>query len=732
MRRAVAKVQTGANVQTGAKSRTGAKRRSPSGEPPAGKEAAMPRDLLFEIGVEEIPAPYVPGAIEGLAGAVAREFEEARLAYGSLRSFATPRRLAVIVEGLADSQEKLERLVVGPPARIAFSEDGTPTKAATGFARSQEVELSALEVVDEYVQVTVTDAGRPARDVLPEILVACADSIQFPKTMRWGAGARFARPIRWLVAMLGNDVLDLEYAGVSASNSTRGFRFWSPGPHELGGAGDYEDVLAANLVVADHEKRRNLIADALDESAAELCGGRVVANEGLLEEVTFLVEYPTVFAGRFSERFLELPRDVVVAAMKGHQRYFAVESEDGRLVPRFLCVANAPPDFIDDIRTGNERVLESRLDDAAFYWEEDTRTGLSDKVESLGNVVWLEGLGTLLDKTRRLEKLASWLAQRLGAEDDKVATRAARLAKADLVTEMVRDGKEFTELQGTMGREYAAASGEPEAVAIAIYEHYLPRFAGDDLPETEAGTILSIADRIDSIVGCFSEGLSPTGSQDPYALRRQAIGLVRMIDEKGLDLDLVELAGSAAAGYGRSGNGSELEEEVLEFIRGRARAFYIEKGYRYDLVDAVLAASLADLAGVRPRLEALTRFRKNADFEGLVIGTRRVSNILKDQSLSGYAPDALTEPAERELENERARVENEVGEAVERADFQGAVSALLSLRPTIDTFFDDVMVMVEDEELRQARLGLLAEVRTLFMRIADFGKVVLEGEETSS
>ncbi len=689
----------------------------------------MPRDLLYEIGVEEIPAPYVPAAITALGSAVGEQLTSARLSFDSVRALATPRRLAVVVKGLADAQEQLEKVVVGPPARVAYDQDGKPTKAATGFARSQGVDVGELEIVDDYVRVKVLDAGRAASEVVPECLAAATDAITFPKTMRWGVETRFARPIRWLVAMLGSDVLDMEYAGVGAGSATMGLRFWAPGPHAVAGASDYEAVLEKNLVVADHVERRAAILESLRRVASETCGGALVEDDELLDEVTFLVECPTVFAGRFDGRFLKLPRDVTVAAMKGHQRYFAVE-KDGTLLPNFLCVANAPPDHIDKIRAGNERVLESRLDDASFYWEEDTRTPLADKVDGLRNVVWLEGLGSLLDKTVRLEKLSLWLAGRLGEADSGTVERAAHLAKADLVTEMVKDGKEFTKLQGAIGREYAAASGESDAVGEAICEHYMPRFAGDSLPSGTAGTILSMADRADSIVGCFSAGLAPTGSQDPYALRRQAIGLVRLIDEKRLSLSLSEFVAAAAAGFGIDGDAaSELSGVVLEFIKGRARAFFIDAGYAYDLVDAVLEASLADLAGVRPRLDALTHFRENESFKGLVIGIRRVSNILKDQPRFPHDPGALIEPSAVALETERARVAGEVESAIARSDFEGAVVGLLSLRGTIDTFFDDVMVMVDDAKLREARLGLLSAVRDLFLEVADFARVVLEGED---
>jgi len=690
----------------------------------------MARDLVFEIGVEEMPASYVPPAVGDLRRALAEGLGAARLEPGSIRILATPRRLAAIVANLPERQEERKRVVVGPPARVAFGDGGEPTKAATGFARSQGVGVSDLTIVDDYVQVEVTDEGRPAAEVLPACLVDAIASVGFPKTMRWGPEERFARPIRWLVAVWDGTVLDVEYAGVRAGRETYGHRFCAPGPHEIEGARDYEGVLGRNHVVVDHEKRRASIAEQLAAVARAECGGRLVPDEVLLDEVVFLVECPTVFSGRFDERFLELPRDVVVAAMKGHQRYFAVESEAGRLLPHFLCVSNTPPDHVDAIREGNERVLESRLDDAAFYWDEDTKTSLAGKVDALGNVVWLEGLGSLLDKTRRIERLSDWIAADLGEAARGDVTRAARLAKADLVTEMVKDGKEFTELQGVMGREYALASGESEAVAVAIREHYLPRFAGDDLPRTAIGTILSIADRADSIVGCFSAGLVPTGSQDPYALRRQAIGIVRMIDEGGLDLSLRDLVVEASRGYGV---GADREDDlvlgVLDFVRQRARVFYIDAGYAYDLVDAVLEASLDRLSGVRPRLGALSHFRRNEDFAGLVIGARRVMNILKGQGEHRYDAAALVEPSSRALEAARARASDAVEEALGRGDFDRAVKELLSVRKPIDDFFDDVMVMVDDAKLRNMRLGLLREVRSLFLRIADFARVVLEGEE---
>ena len=693
----------------------------------------MAKDLLFEIGVEEIPASYIPPAINQLAEALEKELHAGRLSFASLRTFATPRRLAVIVSQVADRQEDVEKDVVGPSARAAFAEDGTPTKAAIGFARSKGVDVADLEVRDtgggDYVHVHIVDQGRPSDEVLPEMLRAALDSLSFPKTMQWGTGDRFARPVRWLVAMLGGISLEMEFAGVRALPGTWGHRHWSPGPHPLTGAGDYLNVLKDNHVIADAAERRSAIITAAEMGAKE-CGGSLVRDDALLDEVTFLVECPSVFAGRFDEQFLVLPREVIIVAMRSHQRYFAVEAEDGGLKPFFLCVANTPPTPLDGIRAGNERVLVSRLDDAAFYWEEDTRNSLDSKVDALKSVVWLEGLGSLFEKTERLERLAETVGALLASDETGTAVRAAHLAKADLVTEMVRDGKEFTELQGVMGREYALASDEPAGVATAIYEHYLPRFAGDLLPSTQAGTILSIVDRLDSIIGCFSAGLIPSGSQDPYALRRQAIGLVRMILDGNLDLSLGDLVRAAEQGFDvAQGDAEPVYDAVIGFIRQRARAVFIEEGFAYDLVGAVLETCTEDLVGARKRIVALSHFRESDDFGGLVIGSRRVANILKGKSTGKVEALALVEAASRALLEARERAEAGVESAVAADDLDGAVRELLSLRRPIDDFFDSVMVMTEDDTLRTARLALLGGVRDLFAGIADFSKVVLEGEQ---
>lgn len=697
----------------------------------------MAGDLLLEIGVEELPAPYTPPAALQLAAILEKELAGARLEFDSVKVHATPRRMAAVVSSICDRQPDVAREVVGPPARVAFAEDGTPTKAAIGFAKSQGVDVFSLSVKEtekgEYAVAGIVDGGKPAVDVLPGLLAAVIRSIEFPKTMRWGPEERFARPIRWLVAMLGGETLRLRYAGIEASPYTYGHRFWSPGPHELHGASDYLEVLAKNYVIADVEKRRDLIRRSAMEVAAEV-GGRAVIDDDLLSTVTFIVECPTAFAGRFDRRFLDLPRDVVVAAMKGHQRYFAVESDDGSLLPYFVCIANCPNDYIDLIREGNERVLVSRLDDAEFYWKEDTNAPFETRVEDLRSVVWLEGLGSLYEKTERITKLAGSIGERLHSPELPHAVRAARLAKADLVTEMVKDGKEFTELQGLMGREYALKSGEPPAVAEAIYEHYFPRFAGDDLPASGAGAILSIADKMDSIAGCFSAGLIPTGSQDPYALRRQATGVIRIILERGLALSTGDLVESAVAGYGLDEiEARDCAENVRSFLKQRARTVFIDRGHAYDVVDAVLEALFDDLVGAVGRLGALSHFRTTDDFAGLVIGAKRVTNILKGipvEELPRPVPhECLTEREESALLAACRTTSDAVEAALDVGDFDGAVRELLLLRGPIDALFDNVMVMVEDDRLRSARLSLLWEVRKLFLRIADFSRVVLEGDK---
>jgi glycyl-tRNA synthetase beta chain len=541
---------------------------------------------------------------------------------------------------------------------------------------------------------------------------------------------RFARPIRWLVCLYGQGVIDFEIAGVSTGRQTFGLRMHSTDPITLDSAdfGSYSRALEDAFVIVDVDERRKIIRSGI-EKAAGTVGGKVVDDEDLLHTNAYLVECPTVIAGRFDPRYLDIPKPVVVTAMKSHQKYFAVQDDGGKLLPNFLAVVNVPEDRIDLVRAGNERVLEARLEDAEFYWEEDLKTTLDEKVSELKKVVWLENLGTIYEKVERVKELVARLAEDLNAcdEDAETALRAAWLCKADLVTEMVRDGKEFTDLQGTMGMEYALATGEAPTVATAIREHYLPRFAGDLLPESLPGTMVSIADKMDSVAGCFRAGMIPSGSQDPLGLRRQATGIVRMILEGSLPIGLSAVITHGSDGYEKGD--SQAIEKLEAFFRNRVQRTFIDRGGRYDIVDAILAAGWSDLGDVKARLDTLSSAIGHESFEGIVIGAKRVSNILKtDENRKEPSRDEMTEKMEIELYDRLVEAKEKAETLSSEAHFDRVVETLFSLRPTIDRFFDEVMVMHDDPEVRARRLGLMQEVRKLFVSFADFSKIVLEGE----
>jgi glycyl-tRNA synthetase beta chain len=691
--------------------------------------------LLIEIGTEEIPPSYIEPAIEFLRNCLSESLREARFDFASVRSAATPRRLTLFVESLSPVQRDVEIEVVGPPRQAAYDSNGSPTAAATGFAKGQGVEVSELRIVDTdrgpYVAVTRLDKGRPLTEVLPTIVEQCLSDVGFPKSMWWSEGGyRFARPIRWLVCLYGTETIDLEIAGVSSGRRTYGLRLRSSDPIELENADfeSYSNALENAFVVVDVEDRKRMIREGIASKAEEV-GGEVIEDEDLLHTNAYLVECPTIIAGRFDRRYLEIPKPVVVTAMKSHQKYFAVQDESGNLLPNFLAVVNAPENKVDLIRAGNERVLEARLEDAEFYWNEDLKTNLEEKVSQLKKVVWLEGLGTLYEKVTRVKDLVSGLAMELkaGETETKTALRAAWLCKADLVTEMVKDGKEFTDLQGTMGMEYALATGEDPAVASAIFEHYLPRFAGDMLPGSLPGIMVSIADKMDTVAGCFTAGITPSGSQDPLGLRRQATSILRIILDKDLTLELSRIIALGREGYENAD--SETMEKLERFFRNRVQRIFIDRGGRYDIVDAILASRWSDLKDVKARLDALTSSIGHESFEGIVIGAKRVSNILKtDEEKKQPRRDEMTEKMEMELYDRLMEARERVDELSAQGKLGKVAEVLFSLRPTIDRFFDDVMVMHEDADVRARRLGLMNEVRELFISFADFSKIVLEGE----
>lgn len=695
-------------------------------------------DLVYEIGTEEIPAGYLPPAVAQLRQEAEKLFAEARLRPESVETHATPRRLVLFARGLPARQEDRTEEVTGPPWKAAFGADGNPTKAAEGFARGRGLTVADLRKVETekgpYVGATVKIAGKSTVDLLAEALPEITARLAFPKTMRWGPDRfRFARPIRWLLALLGDQVIPFRIEGAESGRLTYGHRILARGPFEVKTAADYEAALERGLVTLRAAERAARI-EALLVAAARTAGGTVVPDPELVDEVSYLVETPSVFAGSFDREFLELPAPVIVTAMRDHQRYFAIADAAGALLPGFLCVANSARDAVKQVLDGNQRVLRARLDDARFYWNEDLKTTLEQKVPRLERVVWLEGFGSLRDKTDRIALLAARLAGDLAPEARETVDRAARLAKADLVTEMIKDGKEFTALQGVIGREYARRQGETEEVALALEEQYRPRFSGDALPETDAGACLALADRLDTLVGVWAAGLKPTGSKDPFALRRGALGIVRILLDRGRDVAVRDLLAAAAEGYGAGvKDPGAVVAEAADFVRDRLAGHLTdEEGFDADVVAAVVPVAGENPLDARARTAALARLRdaRGEDLEALAAGFKRAKNILKKDSAEGD-PEAglLREPAERALFEAFTRVDGRVAEAQREHRYGDAFTELAGLRSPIDAFFDGVMVLVDDPAVRTNRLRLLGRIVDRVQGLADLSRVAVAEEQ---
>lgn len=689
----------------------------------------MTLDLLVEIGTEELPARFVDDALQQMRHMAETQLPELRLDYERLEVFGTPRRLALLVYGLPGKQQDLVREMKGPAARVAFDESGAPTRAALGFARGQGVSVDELQRREtdqgEYVFAVLREAGRSTADVLSEWLGRLVAGIHFPKSMRWGDGTlRFGRPIRWLVALLDGHVLPVTVDGVAAGNTTRGHRFLSSGEVPLAGPHDYVQRLKDASVLVDGAERAAAVKDEVRRAAAAH-GASALEDEDLVAEVTNLVEWPTAVVGTFDETYLQLPRAALITPMREHQRYFPLVDDAGRLLPRFVAVSNGPRENMDIIRRGNEKVLEARLADARFFYEEDRRVPLADYVPKLKDVVFQERLGTVYDKMERVRGLAVELARMVEADDEtlRVVERAAYVAKADLVTQMVY---EFPELQGVMGREYALLAGEGEPVAEAVYEHYLPRFAGDDVPRTWAGSILGVADKLDTIVGCFGVDLIPTGSQDPYGLRRQGLGVIRIISGFPLNVDLSEVLASSVVSYGGRFDGDEstIIDRVVDFFRQRVRGMLLDQGVRHDLVEAVINVGIDDLAGVFSRAEALAAFSETPEFDALVTAYERAANLASKGDSDIVTTDLFQTDAERTLYEAIGRVGGRLEEVVADGRYDDALTELATLRPYVDKLFEDVMVMAPEPELRRNRLALLKRTVNLFEEVADLGAVV--------
>lgn len=683
------------------------------------------RHLIFEIGTEELPSSAVYAAIEQLQVAVPAAFVDARLQYGTVTTFATPRRLAVLVSDLADRQSDSVATVKGPAARAAFDAQGNPTPAAIGFARGKGVPVESLQVVDDdngaYVYATVETVGVESSQVLPGLLGDLIESLDWAKSQRWGSGSvRFPRPVRWLLALHGSEVVPVAFGDLVAGNVTYGHRFLSDGPITIGSADEFVDALEAGRVIVDQNHRAQLLREGI-ASAGASTGGRSVIAEKTFAEVVNLVEWPTIGVGTFDEEFLAVPREMLEYAMGGHQRYFAIERADGTLDNRFIVAHNGDPARTEEIIRGHERVIRARLADAAFFYHEDLKLSLEEWLPRLESVVFQVKLGTVGQKVERNERLASTIADMIGAPSDEraFAQRAAHLAKADLVTNAV---VEFTDLQGVMGRYYALHAGEDPMVALAIQEHYRPRFSGDVLPSTIAGRVVSIADKLDTICGIFAAGMAPKGSADPFALRRSAIGILQMA----LDGTRIHLDPLIAAALEPLAETVEIDVEqtgaaVKTFFITRLEKILRDRGHAFDTVQAVLAVAGDDPADALARCDALSAFRDSSDaMENLSVAYARAKNLSKpelgtdtDRSLMAGAELALADA----LDDAQGAIEGMVAQHA----YSAALEGYASLREPIDAFFDAVLVMDTDAQLRDNRLRLLNRFVGLFSGFADFG-----------
>ena len=682
--------------------------------------------LLLEIGVEELPSRFGQTTLDQIENNLSKLLKEERINFDNIEKYATPRRLTFVIKNLADKATDLEEEVKGPAKKIAVDADGNFTKPALGFMKSKGLDPENVYFKQlgnaEYLFGTIKQEGKHTSEVLKNIVPEAIKNVTFPKAMRWGGkNMRFARPIRWMVALLNNEVLDIDLEGIKSSNITRGHRFLGEKEFEVNSVEEYFEKLDKNFVVLDQHKRKEMIREQAVEVAKSL-GGEVELDEDLLEEITFLVEYPTAFYGEFDEEYVKLPKEVVTTPMKEHQRYFPV-SKDGKLLPNFIAVRNGDSNRIDLVKAGNEKVLRARLADALFFYHEDTKKPLESFVDKLQTVVFQAKLGTVYDKTLRIEKLSQVILNELNMIESKENTlRAAKLCKADLVTNMVF---EFTELQGIMGRDYAQVSGENEEVCQGIFEHYLPRFAGDILPETNTGIALSIADKLDSIAGFFAIGIKPSGSQDPYALRRQALGILSILLDRKLSVNLNNLINAALDNYSNlEFNKEEVASQIVEFFVERVKNLFKDLGIRYDVIDAVLNNNLDDISDIHTRALELNRWLQKDELVEMLTAFNRVATLAEKATTDIVKEDLLKEDAEIKLYNGFKEIKSNVESLLLDKKYNEALDAFATLRPLVDNLFDNVMVMDKDEAIKENRLALLKQIYSTMLTICDLSKIV--------
>lgn len=693
----------------------------------------MAKELILEIGTEEIPAGFLDYAIADLCSLAKKALDGNALSYESIDSYGTPRRLTLRIQGLPDKQEDRTEEAFGPPVKIAYDEKGNPTKPALGFAKAQGVNINELTTVKrdrgDFLAFKKEIKGEKTNKILIEILPELILSLPFRKSMKWGDGdITFVRPLKWILALFGGKTISFNLENLKSSNKSYGHRFMQPKGFKVTNWDDYIEGLEQGYVLLDQTKRRDTISDEIAQLADKL-GGFIPEDSDLLETVSNLVETPVVLKGNFEEEFLTLPNEVLISVMKNHQKYFAVfsKSNKDKLLPHFIFVCGTPVKDNDVVSKGNERVIRARFTDARFFYNEDKSAPLWDKLENLKGMVYLSDVGSYYDKTDRLKTLANELGNNLGFENNtRHIIRAASLSKADLATQMVF---EFPELQGIMGKYYAETSGETSEVAKAIEEHYMPTGRDGDLPETDYGSVLSIVDKIDNISSCFISGLIPTGTSDPYALRRKAIGIINIVLNKNFHLSLTESfqVGLKSIIDQTDNKYSKALDETLDKIMGfmieRFRQLMIAEGYAQDVVEAVVSVEFDDILNSKRKIEALTEFRKATDFETLGAAFKRVVNIVKDHTGNEVLSEHFVETAEESLHNSLSNVRGKVEAKILDKNYLDSLLIMQELKEPVDKFFDNVMVMDEDPKIKENRLTMLAEIKNLFFKIADFSKL---------
>ena len=686
----------------------------------------MQHELLLEIGTEEIPAGFIVPAVTHLQNSLTNKLAELKITHGAAHMAATPRRLAVCVENLQDRQPDTQEEVMGPPKKAAFDDNNQPTQAAIGFAKSRGVSVDDLEVVatprGEYLMLRQINKGKPTLEILAAVLPELIQGIPFPKSMRWGGGSlAFARPIHWLVGLYKGKVVDFVVDDTKSGNTTFGHRFMDKAPIKVADYAQYVNKLEKAAVIVDLGKRRQAVLKEIHD-AAQMAGGNILSDEDLVDTVVNLVEKPHAVCGTFEQRFLELPRDVLITSMREHQKYFSVVNDHGELLPYFVAINNTHVKDQSLAAEGHQRVLRARLEDAFFFFKEDRKKTLSERVDDLAGVIFQAKLGTMLEKTKRIQTLAGIIAADLAPDLEEHAKRAALLTKADLMTEMVN---EFPTLQGTIGQDYARLNGEPEAVAAAVKEHYMPVRAGGELPQSLLGRLVGIADRLDTIAGCFGIGQVPTGTTDPFGLRRQAVGLLHIIENGDISFSLSKYLAAAVQLYDKkiTEPAPATTKAALDFIKGRFHNDLMTKNIPAETVEAVTSITFDDPADCRKKIDALHALSSQPSFTLLAGSFKRVMNIIKGHEDTAVDEKLLHDAAEKKLHEKFKKIAAEVTPLIKKRMYSQAMEAILQMKEAVDLFFDEVLVMVDDKKIRHNRLSLLAAIAQLFLKIGDFSKM---------